>query len=148
MSTDRQDDDFPVARKPPVSHYWPKRDQAKRKRDLKVRSRGRAIIKAAPFLADPKFRPMLLSLCRLTILIERSYESLADDESLISGETGELRTSLTTLNGLIAQQTRLLTALGLAPSVIGKITRERPIDLAAAFAHVESTDDGEDPDTE
>ena len=114
MSTaNGSDEGFPVACKPPASHFWPKRDQKKRTRDLKVRARGRALIKAAPHLSDMKFRPMLLSLCRITILIEKSYSSIADDESLISADTGELRTlePFGTADGVVARAVSRLVKL-------------------------------------
>jgi hypothetical protein len=135
----RPEGDFPVTPRPPRSHYFPRHDQQKRKRDLRVRLIARRIIENAAHLDDAKYRPLILSLARITLLIERSYAAIADGE-LISSETGELRTSLSTISGLIAQQTRMLIALGLAPAVIGKIAREKPVDLAAMFANAEKVE--------
>ena len=135
---------FPVRKPPPESHFWPKTDQKKRRMEQQVRHRGREIIAAAPHLAELKYRPMLLSLCRITILIERAYSAIAEDDNLMSATTGELRGSLGTLTGLISQQTKLLNSLGLSPTVINKVT-EKPVKyLDLASFRAEDNDDAKE----
>jgi hypothetical protein len=123
---------FPIMPRPPKSHFWPKRDEAQRRRDLQVRRIGRAVVRAEPTLKDPKFRPLLLSFARLTLLIEKAYDRIADKDDLISPETGELGSSLDTISRLIAQQTKLGAALGLSPDVV-PATPNRGFDLTAAL---------------
>lgn len=91
------------------------------------------ILRAAPHLDDPKFRPLLRSFAQITILIEKSYGAVMKFPSLVSETTGELRGSLQTLGQLISHQRRLLADLGLTPATVAQVAKEvKPmLDLAA-----------------
>jgi hypothetical protein len=56
---------------------------------------------------------------------------------VISAETGELRPSIDTIGRLVGQQTKLATALGLTPTVLGKLKQPKRVDLAGAIADAE-----------
>ena len=81
---------------------------------------ARNVIRVAPHLDDPRFRPVLLSFARLTLLLERSYAALGDTDSLISDKTGEIRMSVDTVARLIGQQGKLAAMLGFTPSTLAR----------------------------
>ena len=113
----------------------------KKKRDDQVARLVRRVRKFSPALEDPRYGPLLASFARISLLALESYEFLRANG--IAGENGELRSSVETVNRLVAGQLRLAAALGLSPASLGKIKGERPIDLAAAFAHTEVSDESE-----
>lgn len=85
-----------------------------------------------PHLDEPRYRVLISSFAKQTILVHDAYEFLR--ERGLVNEQGELRASVEILNRLIAGQLRLASALGLSVAALGKIRNERPIDLAAAMA--------------
>ena len=64
-------------------------------------------------LDDPRYRVLISSFAKQTILVHDAYEFLR--EKGLVGESGELPPSLEILNRLIAGQLRLATALGFEP---------------------------------
>jgi hypothetical protein len=132
----------PVTKKPPPSHFWPKRSQMQRRFDVRLRAVCQQIIKAAPHLDDKRYRPMIMSAARVTLLIERSWDHLAEMDSLVSEQTGELRSSLQTMAQLVSHQTKLFLALGLAPTMAARIAKEaRPmLDLEAFRAAADAAE--------
>ena len=65
-------------------------------------------------LRDVRFRPLLNTLARVTILLERTYAHLRDRENLAS-QSGELTRSIDTVRRLADTQLRFLQAIGLTP---------------------------------
>jgi hypothetical protein len=105
-----------------------------RSRDQRVRRFRGDLVKVAPHLNQRKFAPLLSSFARISILALDSYEFLRT--AGLTGENGELRSSVTTVAGLINSQLRLASALLLTPAALGKLKGESPDDLAAAMARV------------
>ena len=110
----------------------------RKKRDDQVARLVRRVRKFSPSLEDPKYGPLLASFARMSLLALDSYEFIRTNG--ITGENGELRSSVETVNRLIAGQLKLATALGLSPASLAKVRNEKPVDLAAAFAHSEVED--------
>jgi hypothetical protein len=104
----------------------------RRSRDQRSRRIARQIVMLNLGLDEPRYRVLLASFAKQTVLVHDAYEFLR--ERGIVNEQGELRSSVEVLNRLIAGQLRLATALGLSPAALGKLRNERPIDLAAALA--------------
>lgn len=102
------------------------------KRDEKIRRRIRKARKLAPHLENPIFLPLLQSFCRVSLLVERGYESLQNG-SLLDAD-GELRASIDVVRRLAETQTRLAEKLGLTPSTLRALSREKVVDLAAELA--------------
>jgi hypothetical protein len=119
----------------------PSTSATRRKRDQRLRRFRRQLLVVAPHLDDPKFRPLLSSFGRITLLAADGYELLRS--SGLTNENGELRSSVDTIQRLIGQQLKLANALGLTPAALGKLRNERPIDLAAAIAEAEVIDEPE-----
>ena len=67
-------------------------------------------------LADPRWRPALVSLARTTVLLDRMYEALRDRPLL--DDKGELRSSIDVLRRMISTQQSLLGSLGLLPTSV------------------------------
>jgi hypothetical protein len=104
------------------------------KRDQQVRRAVRRLATIAPHLADPKYRPALQSLARITLLVDRAYETLRERPLL--DENGELRPSLDTLRRMIGTQSDLLKAVGLMPtSVLPDSQQHKTLD--AVFERIE-----------
>lgn len=101
-------------------------------RDQRSRRVARQIVIQNPHLEEPRYRVLISSFAKQTILVHDAYEFLR--EKGLVGESGELRSSVETLNRLIGGQLKLATALGLSPSALGKLRNEKPIDLAAAMS--------------
>lgn len=105
----------------------------RRRRDEQVRRAVRRLATIAPHLADLKYRPALQSLARISLLVDRAYETLKG-RSLLD-ENGELRPSLDTLRRLIGTQSDLLKAVGLMPtSILPDGHQHRTMD--AVFARI------------
>lgn len=68
-------------------------------------------------LDDPRYRPALGSLARVSLLLERSYEHLKNRDSLL-GENGELCSSIDTVRRLASTHADLLRQLGLMPTSV------------------------------
>ena len=111
----------------------------RRARDQRVKRLARQTIITCPHLDEPKYRPLVASFARISILALDSYEFLR--ERGLTNESGELRSSVEVVSRLFSNQLKLATALGLSPAAVGKFRNERPIDLAAAIA--ENNDHGE-----
>ena len=108
------------------------RSARRRSRDQRTRRIARQVVTVSPHLDDPRYRPLVASFAKQTVLVHDAFEFLR--ERGLVGENGELRNSLEVLNRLIAGQLRLATALNLSPASVGKLRGERPIDLAAAMS--------------
>ena len=103
------------------------------KRDQQVRRAVRRLATIAPHLADPRYRPALQSLARITLLVDRAYETLRDRPLL--DENGELRPSLDTLRRMIGTQSDLLKAVGLMPTSVQPDSQHKTLD--AVFERIE-----------
>ena len=104
----------------------------KRKRDHRLKRFRRELLKVAPDLNDSKYTPLLNSFGRLTILSIDAYEVLRSG-GLLDDENREIRSSVETFARLAAQQLRFARELGLTPTALGKLKREKAADLVAAF---------------
>jgi hypothetical protein len=129
----------PSASSPVPSPVVPHRNSAiaRRKRDQRLRRSRRELLKVAPLLADAKYSPLVNSFCRVSLLAIDGYELLRSGGLL--DENGELRSSVTTFNQLIGQQLKLARELGLSPSAVSKLKKDK-LDLPAAFAEVEDAE--------
>jgi hypothetical protein len=110
---------------------------ARRKRDQRLRRSRRELLKVAPLLADAKYSPLVNSFCRVSLLAADGYELLRNGGLLDAN--GELRSSVATVNQLIGQQLKLARELGLSPSAVSKLKKDK-LDLPAAFAEVEDAE--------
>ena len=63
------------------------------KRDGQVRRAVRRLATIAPHLANPKYRPALQSLARITLLVDRAYQSLARSPSTATRRASSGRAS-------------------------------------------------------
>ena len=104
-----------------------------RKRDQQIQRMTAHLRRLAPHLGNYLFTPTIHAFCRITITLERSYATIRD-ESLISTETGELRSSVDTVRKLAETQSRLARELGLTPATLRAFSKEKLVDLAAAMA--------------
>jgi hypothetical protein len=104
----------------------------RRARDQRVKRLARQTIITCPHLDEPKYRPLVASFARISILALDSYEFLR--ERGLVGENGELRSSVETVNRLLSAQLKLAAALGLSPATVGRFRNERPADLVSALA--------------
>jgi len=111
---------------------------AKRKCDEQVRRAVRKARRFAPHLENPVFLTMLQSFCRISLLLERGYASLRDG-SLLDDE-GELRSSVDAVRRLAETQVRLAKELGLTPSTLRALAKDKTFDLAAELANVEEAE--------
>jgi hypothetical protein len=66
---------------------------------------------------DPRLRPAFRSLAIVTLMLERSYQTLRDRESLLN-EQGELCVSLDAVRRMAATQSDLLRTCGLTAASI------------------------------
>lgn len=93
----------------------------------------------APHLENPVFTPLLQSFGRLSLLLQDAYDRLRLEDRLL-GDDGELRTSVDTIRKLAETQARLARELGLTPSTLRALTREKRADLAAALVDIEDVE--------
>ncbi len=136
----RSDGALPVSDCLPARPRPESRMAVRRHRDEQIR---RGVCKArrlAPHLENPIFLPLLQSFCRISLLLERGYQSLRDGSLL--DQDGELRGSVDTVRRLAETQTRLAEKLGLTPATLRAMAKEKVIDLAAELA--EDVSDGAD----
>jgi len=111
----------------------------RKKRDEQIRRAVRKARRLAPHLENPVFLPLLQSFCRISLLVERGYAELRKNTLL--DENGELRASIDVVRRLAETQTRLAEKLGLTPTTLRMLSREKVLDLAAALA--EDVEDAE-----
>jgi hypothetical protein len=119
----------------------PPRRGVRAKRDQRVRRACRQVTIVAPHLDDPKYRPLVQSFARLSILSIDAFDHLR--RVGITNDEGELRASVDSFQRLAMAQLRLAEKLGLTPAALGKLGKSRPVDLAAAMA-AEVVEDGKD----
>ena len=105
-----------------------------RRRDGRVRRAARSIVRASGGrLDDPNFRVTVQGLGRTHVLVNETFEKLR--ELGLIDDAGELRSNvIDTFTRLVALELKLCTALGLTPASLGKVTKERAIDLATAMS--------------
>jgi hypothetical protein len=96
----------------------------------------------APHLDNYLLTPLLHSFVRITLSLERGYQVIRDGESLL-GEDGEIRASFDAVRRMAETQSRLAEKLGLTPATLRSFQREKPVDLAAAMADQDESDDDE-----
>ena len=110
------------------------------KRDQQIRRFVSRLRTIAPHVDRPEFAAVLRGFAMISLTLERSYAALKDKE-VISSETNELRSSIDVIGRLVGQQSKLATALGLTPAVLGKLKQPKRVDLAAEIANAEVVDD-------
>src|ERR1700687_3775056 len=76
------------------------------KRDGQVRNRTMRLTETTQ-LTDPRSRPLLRSLARISILVEQSFDTLNRRPSLLDGK-GELCSSIDTVRRLLDSQVGML----------------------------------------
>jgi hypothetical protein len=106
-------------------------------RKLKRDAQARRVVQRYAEIADlrdVKYRPVLQSLARVSILAERSYEHLKDRKSLLTDE-GELCPSIDVFRRLAATQLELLKAVGLLPTSV--LPDHDANDIEAAYERIE-----------
>jgi hypothetical protein len=112
-----------------------------RKRDQQVRRFAARVRSLAPHIDNPIFAPLLATFARISIMLERGYAFLRDQD--LVGADGELRPSVDAVRRLAETQTRLARELGLTPLTLRVLSQERPVDLAAEMARQIEETDGE-----
>ena len=85
----------------------------------------------APHLDNPVFLPTLQSFARVSLMLERGYAFLRAAD--VVGADGEIRSSYDAVRRMAETAARLAKELGLTPSTMRALARERPVDLAASF---------------
>jgi hypothetical protein len=113
------------------------RNSLRHQRDQRLRRIVRRCRILAPHLDNAAFGPVLQSFGRISLLLADSYEKIRGAELL--GEDGELRPSIDTIRKLADTQAKLAEKLGLTPSTLRTLGREKRVDLAGALAE---NDDG------
>jgi hypothetical protein len=83
---------------------------------MQVRNRAKRLTDTTG-LDDPRFRPLLGSLARISILVEQSFESLKQRKSLLDAK-GELCSSIDTVRRLLDSQVAMLRLCGLTPTAV------------------------------
>jgi len=68
-------------------------------------------------LSDRRYRPLLASLARISILVEQGFETLKQRKSLL-GDDGEICRSVDSVRRLLDSQVSMLRLAGLAPTAI------------------------------
>lgn len=109
------------------------------KRDERTRRTARQIVKLAPHLDDAKFRPLVRSFAKISLIAGDAAEYLR--ERGIVGDDGELRRSVDTFARLVTTQLKLAEKLMLTPATFNSLTRTGPVDLASAYVSEEVVDD-------
>jgi len=114
------------------------------KRDQQIKYFVRRLRKIAPHVDQPQFAVVLRGFAMITLTLERSYAALRDRD-VMSTKTDELRSSIDTIGRLVGQQSKLAAALGLTPTVLGKLRKEKPVDFVSAMAaHAEAVENGDE----
>lgn len=90
----------------------------------------------APHLDNPAFTPTVRSFVRVSILLERGYQFLREQD--IVGDDKEIRSSYDAVRRMAETAARLAKELGLTPTTLRSLSRERPIDLASEVAETDS----------
>lgn len=96
-------------------HRRPKRKFFGRLRDARIQRFRKGLLEAAPNLDDDKYRPVVESFARLTIMIVDSYEFITKS-GIIAPKSGELRPSMTVLRQLMDSQLRMAIVFGVTPA--------------------------------
>jgi hypothetical protein len=86
------------------------------KRDSQVRNRMRRLVETTS-LTDLRYRPLLASLARISILVEQGFETLKQRKSLL-GDDGEICRSVDSVRRLLDSQVSMLRLAGLTPTAI------------------------------
>jgi hypothetical protein len=97
-----------------------------RKRDQQVRRFIARIRTLAPHCDNPVFTPALAAFARVSLLLERAYAFVRDRD--VIGENGELRPSVDAVRRLAETQSRLAKELGLTPTTLRALSREKVVD--------------------
>jgi len=85
----------------------------------------------------------------IAVAVEDPSERSLPDVGLVrftDPETGELRSSVNTVRQLAETQLRVAAQLGLTPASLKLFSKERRVDLAAAFAEADDADEQDEPD--
>lgn len=121
---------FPVAKVPPLTRFWPVKDQKRRLNDQATRRLAKRLIEQVPRLDRPEFYPLVRGYVICTMHVARVNAMLAEGD-ILSPETGEVRSSVDSLRKLLATQSALAKELGLTPSVAHEFaTKAKTLDLA------------------
>jgi hypothetical protein len=109
------------------------------KRDQRLKRVNSEIRKVTGHLDDPKYRIVLGTFGRTTLMLRDTYEVIREGGLL--NKDGELRSSVDTFTRLAGLQLKLARELGLTPAALGKIRHEKPVDLVGAIADAEIVDE-------
>jgi hypothetical protein len=129
---------FPVARRPPRSHFWPKRNQQQRAFDALARKVALQLLAEVSMLNEPRFWPQVLSYARAMVLRERALLHVTELSSLLNDEDAP-RDALALYLRLDERVTAISRELGITP-VTGKMLAKNS-DLAAACVLLDKHDD-------
>jgi len=111
---------------------------AKAKRDQRLRRITRELRRLAPHLDDQAFAPILQGFARVSVLLADSYEKVRQMDLI--GEDGELRPSIETIRRLVDTQSKLAERLGLTPSTLKAMRKEKKADIVAVFANADNAE--------
>src|SRR5690348_1553590 len=106
---------FPVAPRPPRSHFWPKRKQHQRAFDELARRVGLRLLAEVSALNQPKYWPLVLSYSRTMILRERALLHVTEQPSLLTDD-GAPRHALAVYLRLDERLMSIARELGVSPS--------------------------------
>ncbi len=99
----------------------------KAKKDQRVRRRVRELCEDAGYLQEGRYRPLVVSLARTIVLGDDIWNFIRSHG--VANEDGALRESLDRLTRVMGVQLKIATALGLSPTAVRKVTREREVDI-------------------
>ena len=120
-----------MADQTPVRRIPSRGSLAERKRDQRVKYAVTQLRTHFPHLRNrPGLLPQLKSYVRITLLIERGYERIRNDEIL--GADGEIRSSVDTLRRLMLTQSHLARELGIGAMQQESMAQMKP-EVASQF---------------
>lgn len=110
------------------------------KKDERTNRAARQIVSLAPHLNDPKFRPLIRSYAKISLVTADAAAFLR--KRGIVGDDGELRRSVDTFTRLVITQMKLAEKLGLTPGTFHTLSHAKPtLDLETLRAEFLRTDD-------
>jgi phage terminase small subunit len=136
------DSNFPIAPRPPRSHFWPVRDQEQRRHDQRVRSLARKLRLALPWLEDADI-PAVRAWCELELLAQRAWLKLTENGASILTPKEEPRGLLDAYQRLRKTQLQFERELGMTPRARMEIKTSgtrAALDLAGQLASLNAAD--------
>lgn len=114
----------------PRPKFFPNAAMIRKRRDHRIMTFRADLIRTAPHLDDPKFRAVLNAFAKVTILAGDSYEFLK--QRGITGDDGELRSSIDKVSRLLSLSLKYARALNLTPDAPAAVKPVEYLDLAAS----------------